>query len=88
MEACNRIEIDGAVNVREMERYAGDHGQVALEPLGERDERVAVVGSGPAGLTAAYHLARFGYQVKVFESGPEIGGLLRSGIPTFEYQRR
>jgi NADPH-dependent glutamate synthase beta subunit-like oxidoreductase len=41
------------------------------------------VGSGPAGLTAAYHLARFGYQVKVFESGPEIGGLLRSGIPDF-----
>jgi NADPH-dependent glutamate synthase beta subunit-like oxidoreductase len=83
MESCNRIEIDGAVNVREMERYAGDHGQVTIEPIAERDERVAVVGSGPAGLTAAYHLARFGYQVKVFESGPEIGGLLRSGIPEF-----
>jgi len=83
MEACNRIEIDGAVNVREMERYAGDHGQVTVEPLAERDERVAVVGSGPAGLTAAYHLARFGYQVKVFESGPEIGGLLTTGIPEF-----
>ncbi len=83
MEACNRIEIDGAVNVREMERYAGDHGQVTLKPLAKRDERVAVVGSGPAGLTAAYHLARFGYQVKVFESGPEIGGLLRTGIPEF-----
>jgi len=83
MDACNRIEIDGAVNVREMERYAGDHGQVTVEPLAEREERVAVVGSGPAGLTAAYHLARFGYQVKVFESGPEIGGLLTSGIPEF-----
>jgi 2-oxoacid:acceptor oxidoreductase gamma subunit (pyruvate/2-ketoisovalerate family) len=83
MESCNRIELDGAVNVRQMERYAGDHGQVTLEPFAERDERVAIVGSGPAGLTAAYHLARFGYQVKVFESGPEIGGLLRSGIPEF-----
>jgi len=83
MESCNRIEIDGAVNVRQMERYAGDHGQVTIEPMTERDERVAIVGSGPAGLTAAYHLARFGYQVKVFESGPEIGGLLRSGIPEF-----
>ncbi|NCF29851.1 MAG: FAD-dependent oxidoreductase [Gammaproteobacteria bacterium] len=83
MDACNRIELDGAVNVREMERYAGDHGQVTIEPLAERNERVAVVGSGPAGLTAAYHLARFGYQVKVFESGPEVGGLLTTGIPEF-----
>jgi 2-oxoacid:acceptor oxidoreductase gamma subunit (pyruvate/2-ketoisovalerate family) len=83
MEACNRIEIDGAVNVRQMERFAGDHGRVTPEPLAERDERAAIVGSGPAGLTAAYHLARFGYRVKVFESGPEIGGLLRTGIPEF-----
>jgi NADPH-dependent glutamate synthase beta subunit-like oxidoreductase len=83
MDACNRIELDGAVNVRELERYVGDHGQVTPEPLAERDERIAVVGSGPAGLTAAYHLARFGYRVTVFESGPEVGGLLRTGIPDF-----
>ena len=83
MAACNRIELDGAVNVRQMERYAGDHGQVRPQPAAARDERCAIVGSGPAGLTAAYHLARFGYRVKVFESGPEIGGLLRTGIPDF-----
>jgi NADPH-dependent glutamate synthase beta subunit-like oxidoreductase len=83
MESCNRIELDGAVNVRQMERYAGDHGSVTLERLAERDERIAVVGSGPAGLTAAYHLARFGYKVKVFESGADVGGLLRTGIPEF-----
>jgi 2-oxoacid:acceptor oxidoreductase gamma subunit (pyruvate/2-ketoisovalerate family) len=83
MESCNRIEIDGAVNVRQLERYAGDHGQVTLELPPSRDERIAVVGSGPAGLTAAYHLARFGYRVHVFESAPEIGGLLCSGIPEF-----
>ena len=83
MEACNRIELDGAVNVRQMERYAGDHGNVTPERLAEREERIAIVGSGPAGLTAAYHLARFGYRVEVFESGPEIGGLLRTGIPDF-----
>ena len=83
MEACNRIELDGAVNVRQMERYAGDHGVVTPAPLARRDERIAIVGSGPAGLTAAYHLARFGYRAKVFESGAEIGGLLRSGIPEF-----
>ncbi len=83
MQACNRIEIDGAVNVREMERYAGDHGNVIPVRLYERHESIAIVGSGPAGLTAAYHLARLGYQVTVYESGPEIGGLLRTGIPEF-----
>jgi 2-oxoacid:acceptor oxidoreductase gamma subunit (pyruvate/2-ketoisovalerate family) len=83
MDSCNRIELDGAVNVRQLERYAGDHGQATPERLAERDEQIAVVGSGPAGLTAAYHLARFGYRVNVFESGPEVGGLLRSGIPDF-----
>ncbi|MGB5492601.1 MAG: 2-oxoacid:acceptor oxidoreductase family protein [Woeseiaceae bacterium] len=83
MQACNRIELDGAVNVREMERYAGDHGQVTPARLADRPERIAIVGSGPAGLTAAYHLARFGYQVSVYESGNEIGGLLRTGIPEF-----
>jgi len=83
MDSCNRIEIDGAVNVRQLERFAGDHGHVELEPPTKRDQRIAIVGSGPAGLTAAYHLARFGYRVNVFESGAEIGGLLRTGIPDF-----
>jgi 2-oxoacid:acceptor oxidoreductase gamma subunit (pyruvate/2-ketoisovalerate family) len=83
MQACNRIELDGAVNVRQMERYAGDHGEATPVRLGDRPETVAIVGSGPAGLTAAYHLARFGYDVTVYESGSEIGGLLRSGIPEF-----
>ncbi|RZV34176.1 MAG: FAD-dependent oxidoreductase [Chromatiales bacterium] len=83
MDNCNRIEIDGAVNVRQLERFAGDNGKVTLERRGARDEEVAIVGSGPAGLTAAYHLARLGYGVTVFESAPEIGGLLRAGIPEF-----
>jgi 2-oxoacid:acceptor oxidoreductase gamma subunit (pyruvate/2-ketoisovalerate family) len=83
MDSCNRTELDGAVNVRQLERYAGDHGQVTLKPEASREERVAVVGSGPAGLTAAYHLARLGYRVRVFESGPDVGGLLVTGIPEF-----
>ncbi len=83
MTACNRLDLDEAVNVRELERYAGDHGQATVAPGLSRDEHVAVVGSGPAGLTGAYHLARFGYKVTVYESGPEIGGLLRTGIPGF-----
>ena len=83
MQNCNRIELDGAVNVRQLERYAGDKGTVSIEPETARDEKVAIVGSGPAGLTAAWHLARYGYRVKIYESGPEIGGLLRTGIPEF-----
>ena len=83
MQNCNRIELDGAVNVRQLERYAGDNGNVAIRPSAERDEKIAIIGSGPAGLTAAWHLARYGYRVKVFESGPEVGGLLRTGIPEF-----
>lgn len=83
MAQCNRIHLDGAVNVRELERFAGDHGSVALVPAERRAERVAVVGSGPAGLTAAYHLALSGYGVTVYEGGKELGGLLRTGIPEF-----
>jgi 2-oxoacid:acceptor oxidoreductase gamma subunit (pyruvate/2-ketoisovalerate family) len=83
MQNCNRIELDGAVNVRQLERYAGDNGKVTIRPSAERDEKIAIIGSGPAGLTAAWHLARYGYRVKVFESGPEVGGLLRTGIPEF-----
>jgi 2-oxoacid:acceptor oxidoreductase gamma subunit (pyruvate/2-ketoisovalerate family) len=83
MDVCNRLELEGAVNVRQLERFAGDNGKASVEPLGRREQRVAVVGSGPAGLTAAYHLARLGYGVRLIEAGPEIGGLLRSGIPEF-----
>jgi len=83
MDNCNRIGLDGAVNVRDLERYAADHGTAVVETLADRSEQVAIVGSGPAGLTAAYHLARFGYQVTVFEAGQEVGGLLRAGIPGY-----
>jgi 2-oxoacid:acceptor oxidoreductase gamma subunit (pyruvate/2-ketoisovalerate family) len=83
MASCNRIDLDGAVNVRELERFAGDRGNVALVPSERRVERVAVIGSGPAGLAAAYHLALYGYGVTLYEAGSELGGLLRTGIPEF-----
>lgn len=83
MENCNRIGLDGAVNVRQLERYAGDHGEVAIAPPAWRDADVAVVGSGPAGLAAAYQLRRLGYGVTLYESGEELGGLLRTGIPAY-----
>lgn len=83
MASCNRIALDGAVNVRELERFAGDKGNVTLVPAQRRDARVAIIGSGPAGLAAAYHLALYGYGVTLYEAGSHLGGLLRTGIPEF-----
>ncbi|MBU6298324.1 MAG: FAD-dependent oxidoreductase, partial [Alphaproteobacteria bacterium] len=84
MQACNREAFDGAVNVRSLERWIGDHAapqlapQIAAQPL-----RVAVIGGGPAGLSAAYQLALRGHTVTIYEAGPALGGVLRNGIPDF-----
>lgn len=85
-QGCNRKDFDEAVNIRSFERYLSDHGRVDLEkgvPARSRKERIAVIGSGPAGLSAAYHLVRMGYGVTVLEALPEPGGMLRYGIPEY-----
>ncbi len=87
MTHCNRVEFDGSVNIRDLERYAGDHGNVSISPKTSRKEAIAVIGSGPAGLSAAYHLARLGYKVTVYEKEAELGGLLRTGIPKYRLPR-
>ncbi len=87
MDACNRIHLDGAVNVRDLERYAADHGSYKPVEFDKQDQRIAVVGSGPAGLSATYHLARLGYHVHLIERGSELGGLLRTGIPSYRLPR-
>lgn len=87
MTDCNRGQFDESVNVRDLERYAADHGQRAAPTAPWRDQRVAVVGSGPAGLAAAYHLAKLGYPVELFESADELGGVLRTGIPAYRLPR-
>ncbi|MDP2653929.1 MAG: FAD-dependent oxidoreductase [Candidatus Omnitrophota bacterium] len=84
------FEKDGApIGIRALERYAADHGRV--KPPGRRSakgRRVAVVGSGPAGLTAAAFLARLHYDVTVFEAMPKPGGVLRYGIPEFRFPKK
>lgn len=92
MQACNRRQHDEAVNVREIERYIADRAAWPNPPeireaTPQRAERVAVIGSGPAGLSCAYHLARLGYQVSLHEAGKELGGVLRTGIPAYRLPR-
>ncbi len=83
MTACNRGLHDESTNIRELERYVADRGRWRGVMRPSRDEKVAVVGSGPAGLSAAYHLARLGYRVTLIERDDELGGVLRTGIPAY-----
>lgn len=87
MTACSRRQVDAAVDVRDIERGLAD--RVARPRAGIRPggAPVAVVGAGPAGLSAAYHLARLGHRVTVYEAAPEPGGLLRYGIPEYRLPR-
>jgi heterodisulfide reductase subunit A-like polyferredoxin/CRP-like cAMP-binding protein len=85
-EACSRALLDGAVSIAALKRFVADWAYARpREPVARmtpnHPERVAVVGSGPAGLTAARDLARQGYQVTVFEALPVPGGMMRVGIP-------
>ena len=83
--ACNRRPYDGPVSIRSLERYLGDaaEGLPLVGPEQETGRRVAVVGSGPAGLSAAYYLRRSGHGVTVYERRERPGGLLRYGIPEY-----
>ncbi|MFO7894236.1 MAG: NAD(P)-binding protein [Longimicrobiales bacterium] len=87
---CNRREFDAAVAVHAIERAVGDEILSRAHPSApERthDARVAIVGAGPAGLSAAYHLARLGYGVTVYDEAEEAGGMLRQGIPSYRLPR-
>jgi 2-oxoacid:acceptor oxidoreductase delta subunit (pyruvate/2-ketoisovalerate family) len=89
MDGCNRTDYDGAVNIRGLERWIADEVPVALADKKSCAEprRFAVVGGGPAGLSAAYQLAREGHEVTLFEAEKVLGGVLRTGIPSYRLAR-
>ena len=88
--SCRRLEVDEAISIRELKRIAADHTDLNEIPVPEiepKDQKVAIVGSGPAGLSAAYFLALEGYKVSVYEAMPETGGMMRYGIPEHRLPR-
>jgi NADPH-dependent glutamate synthase beta subunit-like oxidoreductase len=84
-QACNRGQYDEAISIRAVERFLGDLGQALAKDVVKagppNGKKVAVIGSGPAGHSAAYQLARLGYKVTILERSPKAGGLNRGGIP-------
>ncbi|MDH3926764.1 MAG: FAD-dependent oxidoreductase, partial [Deltaproteobacteria bacterium] len=84
--ACRRAEVDEPIAICALKRFVADQVDIDDIPVPEidkRDEKVAIIGSGPAGLTAAHFLALEGYESTVFESQPVAGGMLRVGIPDY-----
>jgi len=91
-EACRRGQINEPIAIKSLKRFAADHdagiwrqNSKVRPPTGKR---VAIAGSGPAGLTAAYYLAKLGHKVTVFEALPEPGGMMRVGIPEYRLPKK
>ncbi|MEO5853991.1 MAG: NAD(P)-binding protein [Nocardioides sp.] len=90
--ACNRGQLDEAVGINSVERFLGDEAirrgwEVSVE-VPRTGKRVLVVGAGPAGLSAAYHLARLGHTVTIKDAGRQAGGMMRYGIPRYRLDRQ
>ena len=89
--ACNRGRLDASVGINSVERFLGDEaiqrGWAFAAPEKETGRRVLIVGAGPSGMSAAYHLRRLGHAVTVKEAGPMMGGMMRFGIPQYRLPR-
>ncbi|HEY6966251.1 MAG TPA: NAD(P)-binding protein, partial [Burkholderiales bacterium] len=89
--SCNRASLDSAVGINSVERFLGDEairrGWRFSVPDFSSGKRILVVGAGPSGLSAAYHLARLGHAVEIHEAGPLAGGMMRFGIPKYRLPR-
>ncbi len=97
-DQCNRGDIDEPVAIRDLKRFATDWVYTNREQFAEeaetaspwselREEKIAIIGGGPAGLTAAHDLSRMGYRVTIFEAMPFLGGMLRLGVPEYRLPR-
>ena len=89
---CNRAQVDSAVGINSVERFLGDEAIKRAwkfeKPAKESGKRVLVVGAGPAGLSAAYHLRLLGHSVILQDAGPKAGGMMRFGIPKYRLPRQ
>lgn len=90
-DSCNRLQLDTTVSIHAVERYLGDMAlekgwrhQVSTDNSGKK---VMVIGAGPSGLSAAYHLRKLGHSVHVYEAGPMAGGMMHFGIPAYRLPR-
>ena len=88
---CNRGHLDDSVGINAVERFLGDEalrqGWAFERPAATSGKRILIVGAGPSGLSAAYHLALKGHEVVIHEAGPVAGGMMRFGIPTYRLPR-
>ncbi len=89
--ACNRGQLDSPVGINSVERFLGDEaikrGWKFDKPAASSGKNILVVGAGPSGLSAAYHLARLGHSVEIHDAGPLSGGMMRFGIPKYRLPR-
>jgi len=89
--SCNRAQLDEAVGINSVERFLGDEaikrGWLLESPKKSSGKKILIVGAGPSGLSAAYHLARAGHRVEIHDAGPFAGGMMRFGIPKYRLPR-
>ena len=90
-KACRRAQVDKPVSIRALKRFAADQTRdlrLSKTPRNSYNEKVAVVGGGPAGLVAAHDLALLGYKVTIYEAQNVLGGLLSEGIPEYRLPKK
>ena len=88
-ERCRRTLVDDPINIRGLKRFAVEHeGEIPAPKIAEKTgKKIAIVGGGPSGLTAAWYLSKMGHEVTVYEQRKQLGGMLRYGIPAYRLPR-